>query len=189
VTTSTARPRGGFGGTGGRGDSDNLGHFPHIESPTAVVAAIEEFIAASPDANDHAPQPYSHSPRRPSISETSEDRRTLDVSASGLADNLKSRRDIEIAIGVLMGLRGCPHNEAVSEFARAVQEMGLSPGELGRALADMAGGNDNSPHQAEVQHRWRHLLALRGFDGDRNGAARGQRVRVRYGPENSSTIC
>jgi hypothetical protein len=28
--------------------------------------------------------------------------------------------------------------------------MGLSPSELGRALVDMASGNDNSPHQAEV---------------------------------------
>ena len=79
--------------------------------------------------------------------------------------------------------------DAVSEFASAVQEMGLSPGELGRALVDMASGNDNSPHQAEVQHRWRHLLALRGFDGDRNGDAKDRPVRVRYGPENRSTIC
>jgi hypothetical protein len=166
-----------------------LGHFPHVESPAAVVTAIEEFIAASPDANDLTPQPHSHLPRRPSISETSEDRRTLDVSASRLADNFESRRDIEIAIGVLMGLRGCPQNEAVGEFTSAVQEMGLNPGELGRALVDMASGNDTSPLQAEVQHRWRHLLALRGFDGDRNGGAKGRPARVRYGPENRSTIC
>jgi hypothetical protein len=88
-----------------------------------------------------------------------------------------------------MGLRGCPQNEAVSEFTSAVQEMGLDSAELGRALVDMASGNDTSPLQAEVQHRWRHLLALRGFDGDRNGGAKGRSVRVRYGPENRSTIC
>jgi hypothetical protein len=128
-------------------------------------------------------------PPRPSISGTSEDRRTLDVPASRLADNLESRTDIEIAIGVLMGLRGCPQNEAVGEFTSAVHEMGLDSAELGRALVDMASGNDNSPVQAEVQHRWRHLLALRGFDGDRNGGAKGRPVRVRYGPENRSTIC
>jgi hypothetical protein len=107
----------------------------------------------------------------------------------GWPDNLEPRRDIEIAIGVLMGLRGCPQNEAVGEFTSAVHEMGLDSAELGRALVDMASGNDNSPLQAEVQHRWRHLLALRGFDGDRNGDAKDRPVRVRYGPENRSTIC
>jgi hypothetical protein len=166
-----------------------LGHFPHVESPAAVVTAIEEFIAASPDTNSHAKQRYSQLPPRPSISETSEDGRTLDVPASRLADNLESRTDIEISIGVLMGLRGCPQNEAVSEFTSAVQEMGLDSAELGRAVVDMASGNDNSPHQAEVQHRWGHLLALRGFDGNRSGAAKDRPVRVRYGPENRSTIC
>jgi hypothetical protein len=52
--------------------------------------------------------------------------------------------------------------------------MWLDPAELGQALVDMASGNDNSPHQAEVQHRWRHLLALRGFDSDRNGGTKGR---------------
>jgi pimeloyl-ACP methyl ester carboxylesterase len=62
-----------------------LGHFPHVESPAAVVTAIEEFIAASPVANSHAIQHYSQLQPRPSISGTSEDRRTLDVPASRLA--------------------------------------------------------------------------------------------------------
>src|SRR5271163_2243921 len=51
-----------------------------------------EFIAASPDANSHATQLHSQFPPRPSTSETSEDSRTLDVSASRLTDSLESRR-------------------------------------------------------------------------------------------------
>jgi hypothetical protein len=61
--------------------------------------------------------------------------------------------------------------------------MGLSPSELGRALVDMASGNDNSPHQAEVQHRRRHLLALKGFgrrpERRREGSACSGTVRPR----------
>jgi pimeloyl-ACP methyl ester carboxylesterase len=35
-----------------------LGHFSHVESPAAAVAAIKEFIAASPDPNNHATHPH-----------------------------------------------------------------------------------------------------------------------------------
>lgn len=94
-----------------------------------------------------------------------------------------------MAIGVPMGLRGCPQNEAVTEFTSAVQGMGLRPGELARALVDEASGTDTSPHRAEVQQRWRHLLAPRGFDGRRNVAPVDHPIRVPYGPENGSTIC
>jgi pimeloyl-ACP methyl ester carboxylesterase len=166
-----------------------LGHFPHVESPAEVATAIEEFIAGSHDATDHATQPYSQLRRTPTTFGMSEDLRGFDVEARRLSDNLESRREIEVAIGVLMGLRGCPQNEAVSEFTCAVQETGLSPGELARALVDLASGNDTSPHRGKVQHRWRHLLALRGFDGHQNVAAVDHPVRVRYGPENESTIC
>lgn len=71
----------------------------------------------------------------------------------------------------------------------AAQEMGLRPGELARALVDVASGTDTSPHRSEIQHRWRHLLALSGFDGRHTVAALDQPIRVPYGPENRSTIC
>lgn len=166
-----------------------IGHFPHVESPAAVAAAIDEFIAGSPGANGHAIQRYSQLRRPLTTSGTSADRRGFDAGVRRLADDLESRREIEVAIGVLMGLRGCPQNEAVSEFTTAVEETGLTAGELGRALLDLASGTDTSPHRAEVQHRWRHLLALRGLDGDQNAAAIDHLVRARYGPENRSTIC
>ena len=91
---------------------------------------------------------------------------------------LESRRTIDVAIGILMGLRGCSKNEAVNEFASAVYETGIGSAELGRALADLASGNESAPHRAEALHRWGRLLALRG-----------RAVRIRYGPYNESTIC
>jgi hypothetical protein len=57
-----------------------------------------------------------------------------------MIDGLESHSEIEVAIGVLMGLRGCPQKEAVSEFISAVDETGLSPAELGHALVDLASG-------------------------------------------------
>jgi pimeloyl-ACP methyl ester carboxylesterase len=164
-----------------------LGHFPHVEAPTAVVTAIEEFIAGCPDTKETATQAYWL--RRPPSPRTFWASEEFDVEARTLIDNLKSRKQVEVAIGVLMGLRAGPQNEALSEFTSAVQEMGLRPGELACALVDVASGSDTSPHRAEVQHRWRHLLALRGLDGRRNVAAVDHPIRVPYGPGNRSTIC
>ena len=85
-----------------------------------------------------------------------------------------------------MGLRGCPQDESITELTSAAEEMGLSLAELGHALVELASGNETSPHRAEVQHRWRHLLASRGVGGDANPGARNHAVRVRYGPENTN---
>ena len=80
-----------------------LGHFPHVESPTEVASAIEEFIAGSQDAANHVTHRYSQSrgPRR--NLEVSEDSK---VELRRLFDDLKSHKQTEVAIGVLMGLRG-----------------------------------------------------------------------------------
>jgi hypothetical protein len=77
-----------------------LGHFPHVESPTEVASAIEEFIAGSQDAANHVTHRYSQS-RGP--------RRNLKVSEDSKAElrtlfaDLKSHKQIEVAVGVLMG--------------------------------------------------------------------------------------
>ena len=80
-----------------------LGHFPHVESPTEVASAIKEFIAGSQDAANHVTHRYSQSrgPRR--NLEVSEDSK---VELRRLFDDLKSHKQTEVAIGVLMGLRG-----------------------------------------------------------------------------------
>lgn len=79
-----------------------------------------------------------------------------------LFDDLQSRKQIEVAIGVLMGLRGCSPDEAVKDFLDAVHETGVSPGDLGRAMIDLASGQEPLSHRAEALQRWGHLLAQRG---------------------------
>ena len=163
-----------------------LGHFPHDESPTEVASAIKEFIAGSQDAANHVTHRYSQSrgPRR--SFEVSEDSK---VELRRLFDDLKSRKQIEVAIGVLMGLRGCSPDDAVKDFVDAVHETGVDPGDLGRALIDLASGQEPPSHRAEALQRWGHLLALRGRTVDQNEGAVNTTVRVRYGPENESTPC
>jgi pimeloyl-ACP methyl ester carboxylesterase len=161
-----------------------LGHFPHVESPTEVASAIKEFIAGSQDAANHVTHRYSQSrgPRR--SFEVSEDSK---VELRRLFDDLKSHKQIEVAIGVLMGLRGCSPDDAVKDFVDAVHETGVGPGDLGRALIDLASGQEPPSHRAEALQRWGHLLALRGRTVDQNEGAVNTTVRVCYGPENEST--
>jgi hypothetical protein len=163
-----------------------LGHFPHVEAPTEVASAIKEFIAGSQDAANHVTHRYSQSrgPRR--SFEVSEDSK---VELRRLFDDLKSHKQIEVAVGVLMGLRGYSSDDAVKDFVDAVHETGISPGDLGRALIDLASGQEPPSHRAEARQRWGHLLAQRGRTLDQNEGAVNTTVRVRYGPENESTPC
>jgi pimeloyl-ACP methyl ester carboxylesterase len=127
-----------------------LGHFPHVESPTEVASAIEEFIAASQDAADTTQlSSQSRGPHR--NLEVSEDSKS---ELRRLFDDLKSRKQIEVAVGVLMGLRGYSSDEAVKDFVDAVHETGVSPGDLGRALIDLARGQEPPSHRAEALQRW-----------------------------------
>jgi hypothetical protein len=162
-----------------------VGHFPHVESPNEVVTAIEAFIADSHDATQHLPQTNSQtrSPR-------SEDTAGVDVGLRGTIADLETRREIEVAIGVLMGLRGCSHGEAVNEYLDAVHETGTRAPELGRALIDLASGDESSsPHRTEAQRRWGHLVTLRGLGSTKNDGTVADTVRVRYGPDNTTTTC
>jgi hypothetical protein len=56
-----------------------LGHFSHVQYPTAVVTAIEEFIDGTRDATDHATQSHLQLRLLPSSFAISEDRRDFDV--------------------------------------------------------------------------------------------------------------
>jgi pimeloyl-ACP methyl ester carboxylesterase len=162
-----------------------VGHFPHVEAPNEVVTAIEAFIADSYDATQHLPHPNSHtrSPR-------SQDTACVAGGLRGTITDLETRREIEVAIGVLMGLRGCSHREAVNEYLDAVHETGTRAPELGRALVDLANGDESSsPHRTEAQRRWGHLVTLRGLGGTTNDGTVTDTVRVRYGPDNTTTIC
>lgn len=73
-----------------------------------------------------------------------------------------SRRVIDLAIGVLMGLRGCSEREAFDDLVNAVHETGIGPAGLATALRHLVGGNgDGVPHQSEATLVWGHLLASR----------------------------
>lgn len=106
-----------------------------------------------------------------------------------LAEGLNAHRAREVAVGVLMGLRGCSVDEATSEISGVAEEMRINERELGCALVGLASGNDASPYHAAVAHRWRHLLALREREKSRVSAKSRQPLRVRYGPENQSVVC
>lgn len=151
-----------------------LGHFPHVESPTEVASAIEEFIAASQDAADTTQlSSQSRGPHR--NLEVSEDSKS---ELRRLFDDLKSRKQIEVAVGVLMGLRGYSSDEAVKDFVDAVHETGVSPGDLGRALIDLARGQEPSVAKGRGPAT---MGAPASAAGPHCRPARDTTVRVRYG--------
>ena len=150
-----------------------LGHFPHVESPTEVASAIEEFIAASQDAADTTQlSSQSRGPHR--NLEVSEDSKS---ELRRLFDDLKSRKQIEVAVGVLMGLRGYSSDEAVKDFVDAVHETDISPGDLGRALIDLARGQEPRSHRPGPCNEGAPASAA----GPHCRPARDTTVRVRYG--------
>jgi hypothetical protein len=78
-----------------------------------------------------------------------------------------SRRAIDVAIGILMGLRRCSEREAFDELAAAVHETGVGLGTLCGALAKLtAGVSTPFPHRDEAMHRWGHLMASTGRVGE-----------------------
>lgn len=80
----------------------------------------------------------------------------------GRREDPASRRVIDVAIGILMGLRGCSEQEAFDDLVAAVHDTGIGPGTLARALAALVGGSDAPvPHRSAVIDRWGHLLAHR----------------------------
>ena len=74
-----------------------------------------------------------------------------------------SRREIDMAIGVLIGLRQCSERQAFNEIAAAVSETGVSLGTICRGLVELASGTKGSfDHSPEVLSVWRELISGRG---------------------------
>jgi ANTAR domain len=77
-----------------------------------------------------------------------------------------SRRVIDLAIGILMGLRGCSEREAFDDLVNAVHETSIGPAGLAGALVDLVGGaRGDVPHRSEAMHVWGHVLATPGDIG------------------------
>lgn len=75
-----------------------------------------------------------------------------------------SRRLIDVAVGILIGLRGCSQDEAFAELVDAVQRTGVGIGALAEALVALAGGSENPPaHHDAALDVWGELLVSRAL--------------------------
>jgi hypothetical protein len=73
----------------------------------------------------------------------------------------RSRREIDMAIGVLMAIRRCSQQEALEALADATRTSGVGLGGVSRALLDVISG-DPAPWAGEAIAHWNALLALPG---------------------------
>jgi ANTAR domain len=68
-----------------------------------------------------------------------------------------SRRVIDVAIGILVGLRGYSDHEAFDELVRVVHQTGVGIGRLATGLVALASGSSSAEH-AEAFTAWGGLL-------------------------------
>lgn len=71
---------------------------------------------------------------------------------------IEERRQVEIAVGVLMGLCNCSQDDALADFGDAVGESRVKAIDLATALIEAADSNVPPGCGAEVHRRWGHLL-------------------------------
>jgi hypothetical protein len=77
----------------------------------------------------------------------------------------RSRREIDMAIGVLMGVRRCSAKEASEALASATRASGVGLGGVSRALLDVVSG-DAEATAGEASAHWNALLGLAVDQGD-----------------------
>jgi hypothetical protein len=76
--------------------------------------------------------------------------------------DFSSRAVIDVAIGVLVGWRGCSQREAFDELAAAVRDTGIGIGSLARALVDLACDADPpARYRAVAQRVWGDVMPQR----------------------------
>ncbi|OAN37819.1 ANTAR domain-containing protein [Mycolicibacterium iranicum] len=68
-----------------------------------------------------------------------------------------SRQVIDIAVGILIGLRGCARTEAFDELVRVVHKTGLGLGAVASGLVAVASGSSSADH-AEAFSAWGELI-------------------------------
>jgi len=66
------------------------------------------------------------------------------MSYSGFRTTDTSRKVIDTAIGVLVGLRGCSPDDAFAELVRVVREMGIGIGSIAAGLVAVASGTSSA---------------------------------------------
>ena len=73
-----------------------------------------------------------------------------------------SRRVIDVAVGVLVGLRGYSERDAFDELVQGVRDTGVGIGSLAAALIALVGGRSSAtPYQAEALDVWGEMLTAR----------------------------
>ena len=79
------------------------------------------------------------------------------MSYSGLRTDVNSRKVIDVAIGVLVGLRGCSTDDAFAELVRVVHNTGVGIGSLASGLVALAVGGSSAGH-SEAFAVWGELI-------------------------------
>ena len=68
-----------------------------------------------------------------------------------------SRRDLDVAVGILIGLRGCAEREAFDELVAVATRTGLGLFNVARSLSALAGGS-SSADDSEAFNAWGELI-------------------------------
>lgn len=79
------------------------------------------------------------------------------MSYSGPRADDTSRKAIDIAIGILVGLRDCPPEDAFAELARVVYQTGIGISSIAAGLVALASGSSAADH-AEAFNAWGELI-------------------------------
>jgi hypothetical protein len=72
-------------------------------------------------------------------------------------NNDTSRKVIDTAIGILVGLRGCSPEEAFAELVQVVRQTGIGLGSIATGLVAVASGT-SSADNAEAFNVWGDLV-------------------------------
>lgn len=85
----------------------------------------------------------------------------------GIYKDTSSRVVIDVAIGVLVGLRRCSERQAFNEIAAAVRETGVGVGTICRTLVTLASDETAcfDPGSDVVVARWGEFVTSRGTCG------------------------
>jgi ANTAR domain len=72
----------------------------------------------------------------------------------------RSRREIDMAIGVLMATRRCSTHEAMEALANATRASGVGLGGVSRTLLTVISGDIGSPADGDALERWYTALGV-----------------------------
>lgn len=70
-----------------------------------------------------------------------------------------SRRVVDHAVGVLVGLRGCTPDQAFAEIIEVMDQTGLGIGTVSAELVALAGDQDSTTHAHEL-NSWTDLIGV-----------------------------